>query len=72
MSKVDKQDIAIKAVKYYSDLNIFAAINTILECGCLYTASGKCLAMKIGKLCQAEQQKQLRAYDAAIDRLGKK
>lgn len=51
--------------RHHSDLNIFAAVAAIMECGCLYTQSGQRMAGKIVKMCIREQQLQIRAYDKA-------
>lgn len=51
--------------RHHSDLNIFAAIQAILEGGVLYTRPGQRMAERVIKLCKQEQQAQLRAYDKA-------
>lgn len=51
--------------RHHSDLNIFAAIQAILEGGVLYTQPGQRMAERVIKLCKQAQQAQLRAYDKA-------
>lgn len=51
--------------RHHSDLNIFAAVAAIMDCGCLYTQSGQRMAGKIVNMCLREQRLQLRAYDKA-------
>lgn len=58
-----------KAARAYSDLNIFAAVTAIMEGGFVYTPTGKRLAAKITKLCQAECQRQIRIYDRLTERM---
>ena len=60
---------AIAAAKAHTDLNTFAAVIAILEGGVIYTSSGARLASEIIRLCRAQAVKQLRAYDAALERL---
>ena len=55
----------VQAAQAYTDLNIFAAVEALLEGGCVYTTSGQAMADRIIALCKQEQQRQLRAYDAA-------
>jgi len=53
-----------KAVEAHTNLNIFAVIVAILEGGCIYGGgTAQTTVSKIVKLCQQEQQRQLRIYD---------
>ncbi len=61
----------IEATECHTDLNIFAAVQRILEGGCLYTNSGDATAGRIIKLCLAEQQRQVRRYDKIMAKLAK-
>ena len=56
---------AEKAAKAHTNLNMFACVAAMLESGCIYPVShsANATAQKIIKLCQAEQQRQLRIYD---------
>ena len=60
------------AAEAHTNLNIYAAVVTILEGGHLYGAadggSGLPAQFKIIRICQVEQAKWLRKYDAAIAR----
>ena len=61
----------IEATECHTDLNVFAAVQKILEGGCIYTSSGDATAGKIIKLCLAEQQRQIRRYDRIMETLAK-
>lgn len=52
------------AMRAKSDLNIFAAIVAILEGGTV--SGGNVAASRIIKMCEAEQQRQLRIMDKAV------
>ncbi|MEQ8504638.1 MAG: hypothetical protein RIB80_04880 [Rhodospirillales bacterium] len=61
------QDHAKEAAKALINLNTFAAVVTVLEGGHVYGNSNA--AERIIKICQAEQQRFLDAYDQALARL---
>lgn len=63
---MEKKKIIKEASYAHSDLNLFASIETLLEGGHLYQSESQLTAEKIIKICKAEQQKCLRAHDAAI------
>jgi hypothetical protein len=54
-----------KAEEHFSDLHVAAAIVAICESSIFRTESGRTFARKIIKAGNAEQQRQLRAYDWA-------
>lgn len=64
--RVTAEQIAGKAAKHHTDLNIFAVIVSILEGGHIYTSSGMSMAARIIRLCQEEEHRQLQAYDREI------
>ena len=58
----DKKRALKLAAQAHTDLNIFAAIVALLESGCVYGGSAAAVR-RITKICQKEQQRQLRIYD---------
>lgn len=58
------------AMRAKSHLNIFAAIAAILECGTIYGDNSA--KSKIIKICHAEQQRQLKLMDKAVDAVNKR
>ena len=62
-------DHAKEAAYAHSDLNVFGAVVALMEGGTLYTSGGHQAASKIIRLCQTEMQRQLRAYDKALERI---
>ena len=61
-----------EAMYAHSHLNLYGAIQGMLESGCLYgsdNGSAKQTAQKIIDLCKAEQQRQLTKMDKATGRL---
>ena len=52
-----------KAAKHHTDLNIFAAVISLLKGGCVYTLSGHMAAANVIALCRKEMKVQLRNYD---------
>jgi len=56
------------AAKAHTNLNSFAAVQAILECGVIYASStnANITAQKIIKICKAQMQKELSAYDDAV------
>lgn len=64
----DRKKAISEAAGAHTDLNIFAAVVTLLEGGHLYTSQGTDSAQRIIRICQAEQAKCLRRYDAATAR----
>ncbi len=63
---MEKAKIIKEAAHAHSDLNMFAIIVSLLEGGHVYRPESHPAAEKIIKICKAEQQKCLRAHDAAI------
>lgn len=60
---------AMTAAQAHTDLNTFGAVVAILEGGVIYTASGARVASQIIRLCKSQAIKQLKSYDAALERL---
>jgi hypothetical protein len=58
-------EVVVKAAQCHTDLNIFAAIVSILEGGVIYTPYARRTSAKIISICQKEQQRLLQNYDAA-------
>ena len=54
--------------QHHSTLNAFASVVAILEAGVIYDPDAEIAVRKIIDLCNQEQQKQLRKFDAAIIR----
>lgn len=59
-----------KAARALADLNTFALIVSILEGGHIYVSSSHTAAGRIVTICQREQKKLLKAYDAAVEKAG--
>jgi hypothetical protein len=57
---------ARRACEAHSDLNIFAAVEAILDGGTLYTEAGQKTAQRIAALCRKERKRQLGQYDASM------
>jgi hypothetical protein len=64
------KELIERAARAHSNLNIFAAVAALLEGGVIYplypSGSASSAAQRIVRICNAEGQKQLRIYDAAI------
>ena len=56
-----------KAAAAHTNLTMFGAVISLLESGCLYGNTPFKTAEKIIKLCKAEQQRQLRLYEEALN-----
>ena len=61
------EEAAKDAAYALTNLNLFVSLQTLLEGGHLYPSYNE-TAEKIIKLCKAETQRQIRAYDRAIRR----
>lgn len=55
-----------KLEEHFSDLTFFASIVALCEHSLTYTGRSHGAVEKIIRICQAEQQMQLRAYDRAV------
>ena len=57
---------AVKAAHAHTNLNIMAAVVAILTGGCIYPTNHSVHAtvLKIVKLCESEQRRQLSIYDS--------
>ncbi|OZI64591.1 hypothetical protein CAL20_02740 [Bordetella genomosp. 4] len=55
-----------KAMHAHTDLTVFGAVIAILEGGCLYEPLSNEAAQQIIKICKREQQRHIRAVDAAL------
>lgn len=64
-------DHAKAACNHHTTLNTFAAVVTLLEGGTVYDPAANAAAQRIIKLCQSEQYRQLKKYDAALAALSK-
>lgn len=63
--KLTAKQAAQKAAEAYANLNVFAAVEGMMGGG-LLSPSYNAAADRIIKICQAEMQRQVRAYDAAL------
>lgn len=63
------KEVAKMAAAAQSDLSVFAIVASIMEGSFLYrsTKTQQAAARKIVAICQAEQQRCLREYDARLD-----
>ncbi len=69
MKKVNNLEQYIEAAcAARANLHVFDAVASALENGAIAgSGTAQATAIKIGKLCRAEMQKQLRVIDAAIE-----
>lgn len=63
----ERKEAVRRAAEAHSDLNVFAAITTILEGGHIYNSDEVTLRSvdRILKICRDQQQRCLREYDLA-------
>lgn len=54
------------AAEHLATLNTFASLVAVLEGGTVYDPKASATADRIIRLCHAEQQRQLKRYDAAL------
>ena len=66
MSKKNLPSVEM-AARAHTELSRFAAVTVVLEGGDIVSRTGQKTAEKIIALCEAEQQTQLRIYDAACE-----
>lgn len=56
-----------RAAEAHTDLDIFTAIEKILEGGCIYGNKSHDAAARILKICRAETRRLVVEYDAAVE-----
>lgn len=56
-----------KSVEAHTNLSMFGAVIALMESGCIYGPTPHKTVEKIVNLCKAEQLRQLRLYDEAIN-----
>lgn len=65
----DVMAAAKKAAEAHTNLNIYAAVQALME-GSLIYGGRHSASLKIIAICKKEQQRELRLYDAALARIG--
>lgn len=68
--KSKRQQALEEAAKAHADMNIFAAVQALMEHSLVSSACHQREA-QIVRICKSEQQKCLQRYDAAIEKLNR-